>query len=108
MSNAGNVVVTILSKDKTAAGFKKVESRMQKTQAAFQRFSAVNTAAVAGLGFAVNKAVTEFAAYDKSIREIGTLLGNVTEGGLRAMGQEVQDLSIEFGQSIESMAKARY
>ena len=56
----------------------------------------------------INNAIETMANFDKSIREIGTLLNDVTESDIQRMGKEVRQMAIEFGQQIDVMAKARY
>jgi len=65
--------------------------------------------AVSGmLAFSLKKPIDKFAEFDKRIREIGTLLNDVSENTLRRFGAEIMDASVKFGQSFDRMAKARY
>jgi len=42
------------------------------------------------------------------VREIGTLLSDFNENTLEALGDDIQQMAVQFGQSIDAMAKARY
>jgi len=46
--------------------------------------------------------------FEKGIAEIGTLLDGDVKGQMAAMRGELMDMSIEFGQTMGSMTKARY
>jgi TP901 family phage tail tape measure protein len=63
---------------------------------------------VAGAAFAINGLVNSYAGFDNRIREIGTLLDDVTEKSLKKMSREVKMMAVQFGQSLDTMAKARY
>jgi len=80
-----------------------------------KKFEAATKAATARLGKMAIAAgvvgaigIAKFAKFDKSIREIGTLLGRVTDEDIKRMGEEVKSMSAKFGQSVEKMAKAKY
>ena len=103
-----NLVVRILAQNLTKAGFAQAGTTVQKFEASVQRATqrlgrmAIVAAAMGGVGLA------KFASFDKSVREIGTLLDNVTERDIKRMGAEIERMSIRFGQSVEKMAKAKY
>jgi len=103
-----NLVVRILAQNLTKAGFAQAGTTVQKFEASVQRATqrlgrmALVAAAMGGIGLA------KFASFDKSVREIGTLLDNVTERDIKRMGAEIERMSIRFGQSVEKMAKAKY
>ena len=103
-----NLVVRIIAQNLTKAGFtgaaKNVKSFGAGVEAASAKLAkmALVTAAVGAVG------LVKFAAFDKSIREIGTLLDDVTENDIKVMGREIEKMSIRFGQSVEKMAKAKY
>jgi TP901 family phage tail tape measure protein len=63
---------------------------------------------VAGAAFAINGLVNSYADFDNKIREIGTLLDDVSEKSLKKTGREVQIMAVQFGQALDTMAKARY
>ncbi len=54
------------------------------------------------------KLVDTFAEVDRGVREITTLLGNVTRQQFRALRKDLEDTAIRFGQTFGAMAKARY
>lgn len=103
-----NLIVRIIAQNLAKKGFtqaaadiKRFESAVQKATQRLGRM-ALAAAAVSAVG------LVKFASFDKKIREIGTLLGDVTEQDIKKMGLEVEKMSIRFGQSVESMAKAKY
>lgn len=63
-----------------------------------------------GLGGAlvVGKAINEFVRFEKGLREVGTLMGGLTKGEMKAMGDELKTISQETGQAIDGLVKARY
>ena len=103
-----NLVVRILAKDLTGAGFASASAQTRKLEAAVsrasQRMGRFGLIAAAGVGVAIYK----FAQFDKKIAEIGTLLGKVTEKDIKRMSKEVRGLAITYGQSLDDMAKAKY
>ena len=103
-----NLVIDILSRDKSKEGFDSATSRTKKLDAELKKASkTLKRLGVIGAGVAV-LAVNSFANYDTKIREISTLLNNVTETELKSLGTQVQESAVKFGQSIDSMAKAKY
>jgi len=63
------------------------------------------TLAITGLGIA---AVAMTAKVDAGIAEIGTLMGGLTNGEIKEMRQELQDVSEITGQAMNKLIKARY
>ena len=45
---------------------------------------------------------------DKGLREIGTLMGGLSKGEMRAMADELRDVSVASGQALDKLVKARY
>ncbi len=103
-----DLVIRLLTRDFTRAGFGQADQRTRRLEASLKRAgSKMKLLGLAAAGVGVI-AVSKFAKFDKSIREISTLLGDVTENDIKVMGEEVKQMSIEFGQSIDKMAKAKY
>jgi len=103
-----SVIVEILSKDRTGKGFgsasrqvKGLERDVQKASRAFKMLSI----AAAGIGI---KAVNSFAKFDNKVREITTLLGDTAPGDIKKLGNEIKKTATIYGQSLNTMAKARY
>lgn len=103
-----NLIVRILAQNMTGKGFagatassQKFKASIQRTTAALGRMSIV-AASIGVIG------LKKFAEFDTKVREIGTLLGDVTDGELKRMKKEVEAMSIKFGQSVDKMAKAKY
>lgn len=64
-------------------------------------------AGVAGAAFGAS-AVKDFAKFDKSVREVATLLGNVTDKQIKGLSKEIQNVSKDFGLAGEEVAKSFY
>jgi TP901 family phage tail tape measure protein len=103
-----NLIIRIIAQNLAKKGFTSAAADVKK-------FDARVTAATAKLGKMTLAAaavgavgLSKFASFDKSIREIGTLLGDITEQDIKVMGAEIEKMSIRFGQSVEKMAKAKY
>ena len=105
---ASKLIIRIVSQDFTRAGFEKAGTRVKALEAGLQaanrRMKKLGLAAV-GVGAV---AVNAFAKFDRGVREITTLLGTQTISQFKLLGDELKASSVQFGQSIESMTKARY
>ncbi len=66
------------------------------------------SAKITGTSLAVIKLVDSYAALDKKVREIGTLLRDVSERSINKMTADIKRMAIRFGQALGDMAKARY
>ncbi|KYC47835.1 MAG: Phage-related minor tail protein [Candidatus Methanofastidiosum methylothiophilum] len=69
------------------------------------KVGAIATAAFSGIGLA---AVKRFAEVDQSIREITSLMDNVSKDTVPNLTKQVKTLSVEFGKQKETIAKAQY
>lgn len=103
-----SVVVKIISRDFTRPGFEKAGARAQRlgqeVERAGRRMKTMSVAAAAIGALSVR----EYAKFDNGLREIGTLMGGLTDNELKNMGAEIKRVGIEFGQSLDKMTKARY
>ncbi len=63
---------------------------------------------IAAVGAAFLNVVDSATKLDKGVREIGTLMGGLTDGEIKRMKAELGALSIASGQAIEPLVKARY
>ena len=68
-------------------------------------FGAAATAAFAGVAAS---SVAEFAKLDKGVREVATLVGDATEGQIKALQEDIRSVSTEYGQAGTDVAKAFY
>ena len=82
-------------------GTNKLGGPLNKAAQQIVRFGAVASAAMAGAAIRAGQ-------FEKGIAEIGTLLDGDVKGQMAAMRGELMDMSIEFGQTMGSMTKARY
>ena len=95
MSRANNVLqIVINGTNNTGPAFRSVAAGA----------AAMGTAVAASLTAAAFSA----AKLEKGVAEIGTLLDNETVGSMRAMREELQEMSVTYAQSIDKMTKARY
>lgn len=108
MPSAGNVYVTISAKDLTAKATASAKSNFEKLGASLESISLGQAATFGGIGLAIQKSLTAFAGFDKRVREIGTLLSDFNESTLQTLGDDIKSLAVDYGQSIDAMAKARY
>jgi TP901 family phage tail tape measure protein len=103
-----NLIVRIIAQNLAKRGFTQAAGDVKRFEASVQKATqklgrmALAAAAVSAIG------LVKFAAFDTKIREIGTLLDDVTEKDIRRMKIEVEKMSIRFGQSVDKMAKAKY
>ncbi len=88
--------------------FKSISDRSKKAVDNLKKSWLGLSVKITGASYAVDRFVSSYANFDNSIREIGTLLDNVTERSIVRMGRQVKKMAIEYGQSLVSMAKARY
>lgn len=63
---------------------------------------------IAAAGAAFLSVVDSATKVDKGVREIGTLMGGLTDGEIKRMKEELSALSITSGQAMEPLVKARY
>jgi TP901 family phage tail tape measure protein len=63
---------------------------------------------IAAAGAAFLSVVDGASKLDKGVREIGTLMGGLTDREIKNMKKELSALSISSGQAIEPLVKARY
>ena len=61
-------------------------------------------ALVAGFKQAIGASIK----FEEGLREVGTLMGGLTEGEMAAMGDELKDLAVSSGQLLDKLVKARY
>lgn len=69
---------------------------------------AFSASAITATAAALGDAAAEASRFDKGVREIGTLMGGLTDGEMRRMKGELTALSVASGQAIEPLTKARY
>lgn len=60
------------------------------------------------IGATIRKAVSEFASMERGLREIGTLMGGLTDKQMKDMGHELEVLAAKTGQAMDKLVKARY
>ena len=65
------------------------------------------TAAVSFVS-ALKDMADEAARFEKGVKEIGTLMGGMSPEQVKAMSAELSKLSVESGQAIDKLTKARY
>jgi len=113
MAVAGNIVVR-LTGDITGlqASLARATKSVQTAGKAVKRDAAKIGRSLRTIGIAagvVGGAAVKMAAnFDTGVREIGTLLGGLTENEIAGMKSELQDLAVTSGQSIDTLVGAQY
>ncbi|MHC4587575.1 MAG: phage tail tape measure protein, partial [Planctomycetota bacterium] len=108
MANGGRVVVTISTRDETRAGVKRASRNVEGLTANINKLKVAGVAAFTAIAVTVTKAVSAFATFDTSIREITTLLSDVDENTVQQLEENILSLAVSTGQAVEDMAKANY
>jgi len=76
--------------------------------AAFKKMKGRVAIALAAISIAIFKVTKQSVIMNKGLAEIGTLMGGLTKGEMRAMSVEMLQLAKASGQAIEPLLKARY
>ena len=107
MAKGGTPIVVPIITD-----LSRLKSGLKSASRTIGGFSKSAGGALAGFSLAaagtVGKSVLEFSHLDESVREVGTLLGNVSDTDLRGLRDSVRDVSKAFGQGVEEVSKAFY
>lgn len=69
---------------------------------------AFTASSIVAVGAALLDVVDGASKVDKGVREIGTLMGGLSDGEIKRMKEELSALSITSGQAMDSLVKARY
>ena len=104
----GKVVIQIIGRDKTGIATSKASRNFKNLSKSIRQSGLAQIATIGAASLAISKGISTLASFDTKIREISTLLDDVSEESIQDMGQEIETLAIDFGQSIDVMAKARY
>ena len=56
----------------------------------------------------MSSAVKSTIELEKGLREVGTLMGGLTKDEMRAMGDELKNISVQTGQALDKLVKAKY
>lgn len=108
MPSAGRVWVTIEARDKTKTGIESSKKGFKSLGDTISSVSFGQVLALGGVTMAIQRTISAYSEFDRSIRQIATLFNDFSKEDIRNVGEEVKTMALEFGQSIESMAKARY
>ena len=101
------------------AGYKQFAKDLNKSQSRLNKFGGTSKKAIKGIALsfigiataaaAVSiSAVKDFAKFDTSVREVGTLLGDVTKDQLKGLSDEIRGVAKDFGAAGEDISKAFY
>lgn len=96
------VVVDILGRDKLSGKLGKIGSSVGRLAKNFVKFGVLAGGAIAGVS------IKMAADMEKGLREIGTLMGGLTQTEMKAMGHELEMLAASSGQAMQNLTKARY
>ena len=98
-----------------AAGYKAFAKDLRKAENSLDGFGRNSKRVLQGVGVALSAAVVsvgdsvnEFAELDDAVREVGTLLGDISAEGLSELEAEIRDVSKAFGEEGTNAAKAFY
>ena len=100
MASTGTPIVVPL-----IANIKPLAKGLKKSQKLMVGFGVAATAAVAK--FAIDS-VKEFATFDKGVREVATLLGDVTQQQIKGLSDDIREVSKAYGQAGTDVAAAFY
>ena len=84
---------------KDMGGLSKVTAAAGK---AFLAFGAVAAAAIVGVGLKLSIDL------EKGLREVGTLMGGLSKGEMKDMADEMKNVSVQSGQALDKLVKAKY
>lgn len=104
-----SVTVTLIGKNKLSGPFGKGSRSIAGMGKAivglglkFAKFGALAGIAIAGVS--VKLAVD----FEKGLREVGTLMGGLTDNQMKAMSKELRTIAVSSGQAINTLVKAKY
>ncbi len=89
-------------------------SRMQKRSLAASRSLTSFRSGLVAIGGAtaflglMRKAISSSVKLEKGLREVGTLMGGLSKNEMKAMGDELKNISIQTGQALDKLVKAKY
>lgn len=98
-----NLDIIIRIKDNFSRVLKKGQTRFQKFGASVKKSLAGVGIAFAGIGIAVGKAIGKFVTFEKEMTKVNTLIRK-SKGEIKGMGDEVRQLSQEFGVGADEIA----
>ncbi len=94
--------VSLFLNDKASGKLKAFAGQVKDIGFGLAKFGVVGGAAIAGIS-------TKLAGdFSKGLREVSTLMNDVTEKDIKVMGKELESLSGKTGLAINSLVKARY
>ena len=79
-----------------------LDKRVALAGKAFLAFGAVAAAAIVGVGLKLSIDL------EKGLREVGTLMGGLSKGEMKDMSDELKNISIQSGQALDKLVKAKY
>lgn len=105
---AGRAYVEIGTYDKYIAGLRRAQRRLRAFGAAVGAIGAkmMRVGAMMAAPFALG--AKGFATFDQQMRMVSTMLGDAAGKWMPLFSQAAKDMSIEFGQSIDSISKGMY
>ena len=87
---------------------KPLKKSIRGSKRALAAFGVAAGVAIAAAGGVAAKSITEFAKLDKSVREVATLIGDVSDAQINTLQKDIRQVSLEFGQAGTDVAKAFY
>ena len=106
MINAGTVQVRLMADVKPfIAGMRKAQGSLAQTT---KSMDAMSTAAIMSFGAIIAASGKMATSLDRRLREISTLLLDVTEDDISKMSHEIRNLASVTGKAFDDIGKAKY
>ena len=104
---AGKAYVKLAIKDETRQGLSAVQRNLTRFSGRMAQFSRRMAMTAGMIGAPIVAALRSFAAFEKQMAEVSTMLDKPKEH-MRGFSSEIQRMSMQFGQSTETLAKGLY
>jgi len=105
---AGRAYVEVGTHDKYIAGLHNAQRRLRAFGAAVGAIGAKMMRVGAMMAAPLFLAAKGFATFDRQMRMVSTMLGDAADKWMPLFSKAAKDMSIEFGQSIDSISKGMY
>ena len=104
-----SLIITFLGKDRLTTvskraikSFGRLGTSVAKVSLKLAKLAAVGAIAIGGIG------VKLAADMEKGLREIGTLMGGLSDNEMRVMGHQLESIASSSGKAMDTLVKARY
>ena len=104
---AGKAYVKLAIKDETRKGLNAVQRNLTRFSARMATFSRRMAITAGMIGAPIIASLRAFAAFEKQMAEVSTMLDKPQEH-MKRFSSEIQRMSMQFGESTETLAKGLY